>query len=86
MDLFCVHCQRVVSAEVVKGDVIYPHREDLYEKVFCRCPTCGNYVGCHKDGRLYARFTRIDFLSGKEYAQHDFVSDSRIATICVNSK
>lgn len=37
-------------------------------------------------GRLYARFTRIDFLSGKEYAQHDFVSDSRIATICVNSK
>lgn len=51
MDLFCVHCQRVVSAEVVKGDVIYPHREDLYEKVFCRCPTCGNYVGCHKDGR-----------------------------------
>jgi hypothetical protein len=38
----------MVDAELVKGDIIYPHRKDLYELNFYQCPTCNNYVGTHK--------------------------------------
>lgn len=33
------------------GNSIYPHRADLYSKIFYQCPICGNYVGTHQDGR-----------------------------------
>lgn len=32
---------------MVKGEVIYPHRRDLYEKPFYLCAPCDAYVGCH---------------------------------------
>jgi hypothetical protein len=32
----------------VSGDVIYPHRPDLYNQKFYICPKCGKYVGTHK--------------------------------------
>ena len=31
----------------VNGKVIYPHRQDLYDKLFYQCPPCDAYVGCH---------------------------------------
>lgn len=40
----CQECAQV--AKLVGGDVIYPHRPDLYSKRFWRCE-CGAYVGCH---------------------------------------
>ena len=44
----CPYCAS--SAEMVSGDVIYPHRPDLFDKNFWRCDPCGAYVGCHPVG------------------------------------
>lgn len=49
--IYCTECRRKVEAQAVNGSVVYPHRLDLYEKLFYVCPTCGNYVGTHADGR-----------------------------------
>jgi hypothetical protein len=45
--LVCAECGGSDIA-CVSGDVIYPHRPDLYAKWFWRC-VCGAYVGCHRD-------------------------------------
>ncbi len=44
-DLLCPYCG--ASAKLVGGDVIYPHRGDLYDKKFWHCSPCKAYVGCH---------------------------------------
>lgn len=44
--VICDYCQQ--EAELVYGDVIYPHRQDLHLKRFWRCKPCQAYVGCHK--------------------------------------
>lgn len=41
----CQYCER--PAELVTGDVLYPHRPDLHERFFWRCEDCGAYVGTH---------------------------------------
>lgn len=41
----CPYCG--AWSERVGGDVIYPHRPDLYEKTFYLCRPCWAYVGCH---------------------------------------
>ncbi len=41
----CPYCGD--DAELVGGDVIYPHRRDLKHKRFYLCNPCGAYVGCH---------------------------------------
>lgn len=48
MKVLCCECQQSVDCEEVKGDVIYPHRPDLYSLSFLRCPICGNYTGKYK--------------------------------------
>ena len=46
MSVSCPDCGS--TARLVGGDVIYPHRPDLYDKRFWQCPQCpGTYVGCH---------------------------------------
>lgn len=40
----CIECREV--ARLVGGNVIYPHREDLFHKSFWLCD-CGAYCGCH---------------------------------------
>lgn len=47
MKLWCVQCNKKVESDLTSGDVIYPHRPDLSNKNFYRCPQCKNYVGCH---------------------------------------
>lgn len=47
MKLQCINCDKDVEAELVTGDVIYPHRPDLKTRNFYKCPFCGEYVGCH---------------------------------------
>lgn len=42
----CRYCEK--EADLVGGDVIYPHRPDLREKKFYLCAPCNAYVGCHK--------------------------------------
>ena len=41
----CPYCGN--PSEMVTGQIIYPHRNDLYGKKFYRCKPCGAYVGCH---------------------------------------
>lgn len=43
MKVLCQECNKMVEAKIVKGDVIYPHRTDLYHLDFFQCPICGNY-------------------------------------------
>lgn len=40
----CIECGQL--AGLVYGDVIYPHRPDLFSKAFWLCD-CGAYCGCH---------------------------------------
>lgn len=47
MKLQCINCNKNVEAKLVTGDVIYPHRPDLKNRNFYKCPFCGEYVGCH---------------------------------------
>lgn len=41
----CPYCG--YESELVKGDKIYPHRKDLYDKNFYLCGADNAYVGCH---------------------------------------
>ena len=47
-NIFCVQCNKYIEANLVTGEVIYPHRPDLYNLKFYQCPFCKNYVGTHK--------------------------------------
>jgi len=49
MKVICPYCDK--PAQLVTGDNIYPHRHDLFAKLFYQCAPCGAWVGCHpKDG------------------------------------
>jgi hypothetical protein len=48
--IFCCGCQTEIQARLTDGKEIYLHRPDLWRLKFWRCPTCGNYVGCHAKG------------------------------------
>ena len=47
MKIYCCECKKYIESKLVTGDIIYPHRKDLYKKKLHMCPICGNYVGCH---------------------------------------
>lgn len=47
----CPYCGQ--PAPMVKGNVIYPHRRDLYPKNFWQCKPCDAYVGCHDANPKY---------------------------------
>jgi len=42
----CPYCAE--PASLVKGDVIYPHLEQLHKRSYWYCPCVNAYVGCHK--------------------------------------
>lgn len=44
----CAECG--ASSTLVGGEVIYPHRRDLWARKFWRCLACGAYVGTHRGG------------------------------------
>ena len=44
--LTCEYCPGT-RAETVTGAIVYPHRSDLRDRLFYRCPKCGAYVGAH---------------------------------------
>lgn len=46
MTPICPYCG--ASAKKVTGQTIYPHRQDLSDKVFYQCSPCKAWVGCHK--------------------------------------
>ena len=45
--IFCHVCDLKVTAKLVYGKTIYPHRKDLYTKPIWQCTICKSYVGCH---------------------------------------
>ena len=46
-EIFCIECQKNVSARLTSGQEVYPHRKDLSVLPFWICDTCKNFVGCH---------------------------------------
>lgn len=53
MKIFCVACEKEISARLTDGEEAYPHREDLHTLPFWKCDACGNHVGCHhKNGEI----------------------------------
>lgn len=45
MKAFCCECKKYLNCNIVKGDIIYPHRPDLYDLEYIQCPVCKNYTG-----------------------------------------
>lgn len=43
----CPYCSN--TPKLVNGDIIYPHRKDLYNLNFWLCEKCDAYCGCHKN-------------------------------------
>ena len=41
----CPYCKK--SSTRITGLTLYPHRPDLFDKVFYRCDNCEAHVGCH---------------------------------------
>lgn len=49
--VYCCECKKDIQAWKCYGSKVYPHREDLKDKVFYMCGTCENFVGTHKDSQ-----------------------------------
>lgn len=47
MSIKCDYCQK--ESKLVSGKKIYPHRDDLKNKLFYYCEPCQAYVGCHNN-------------------------------------
>lgn len=45
----CPYCKS--TSELVTGERIYPHRQDLAKKFFYLCTDCDAYVGCHPNSK-----------------------------------
>lgn len=45
MNPTCPYCNG--PSTMVEGDYVYPHRPDLYHKLFYICDPCDARVGCH---------------------------------------
>lgn len=46
----CSYCKR--PAERVTGKILYPHKKELYKKIFWRCSSCDASIGCKKDSDI----------------------------------
>lgn len=69
----CPYCDQ--TAELVAGDVIYPHRPDLSSRCFWRCEPCGAWVGTHKDSKRHAplgRLANVELRKAKQQAHAVF--------------
>jgi hypothetical protein len=49
MSVTCPYCGE--AAQLVGGDVIYPHRPDLYALKFWHCQPCDAWTGTHANSR-----------------------------------
>lgn len=54
MRIKCENCAKDVEAQLITGNIAYPHRQDLYNLYFWRCPECSNFVGTHKNSNKHA--------------------------------
>ena len=71
MEVECPYCGK--EAKLVTGDVIYPHRPDLEEKLFYHCKPCDAYVGTHvKTGEPYGRLANKELRAARNKAHMFF--------------
>lgn len=68
--VICDYCGQAASR--VNGDIIYPHRPDLYSKKFYLCAPCAAYVGCHADGKPLGRLANHELRKMKSRAHAVF--------------
>ena len=60
----CPYCEK--PAQLVSGEVVYPHRRDLYQKKFYICKSCDARVGCHKEsGKPLGRLANSELRKAK---------------------
>jgi len=63
----CQYCKR--EAQKVGGKEIYPHRRDLYEKLFWLCQPCDAYAGHIHDNVMLAN---KDLRQARKIAHENF--------------
>ncbi len=83
MTVLCDYCEQ--PAELVNGEVIYPHREDLAGLKFWRCWPCRAYVGCHK-GSKNVPLGRLANLELREWRQRAHAEVDLIWELKVKSR
>lgn len=67
----CPYCDR--EPLLVKGDVIYPKRQDLVNNLYWLCKPCDAYVGCHGDSsRPMGRLANAELRQAKVKAHKVF--------------
>lgn len=67
----CPYCGQPVKQ--VTGEVIYPHRKDLYHRLFYACLPCDAYVGSHEStGLALGRLANRDLRQWKMKAHAAF--------------
>jgi hypothetical protein len=67
----CDYCKS--KSQLVYGDAIYPHRRDLWEKVFYQCKPCKAYVGCHPGtSKPLGRLANAQLRAAKSHAHQAF--------------
>lgn len=49
MRIFCVECDKYITAKLVTGAMIYEDSPKVARDKFWMCNSCKNYVGCHKN-------------------------------------
>jgi len=66
----CQYCGKM--AELVTGEVIFPHLGALHKKKFWRCEPCKAHVGCHpKKTRPMGTLAKVELRSLRAKV-HDF--------------
>lgn len=69
--VICSYCQQ--PAQLVGGDVIYPHRPDLYALRFYQCEPCDAWVGCHREtAKPLGRLANAELRQAKQDAHAAF--------------
>ena len=69
----CPYCKK--DAELVNGERIYPHRPDLFAKMFWLCEPCNAYVGTHSNSdnnKPLGRLANADLRRAKTAAHAAF--------------
>jgi len=70
MEVICHYCNG--KAELVTGDIIYPHRTDLHSKKFWLCKPCDAYVGTYGDNRPFGILANKELRQKKRAAHKTF--------------
>ena len=70
--VLCDYCK--MSAKLVSGKQIYPHRKDLWKRKYWLCSRCHAYVGTHKNsnGKPLGRLANAELRAARALAHNEF--------------